>query len=58
MKLIGPFKQLITMDKLPLKGPLNDDLLEVIEHAGILINNSSIKAIGDYEFLKSKFDGQ
>jgi imidazolonepropionase len=33
-KLIGPFRQLLTMDKLQIKGALPDDVLEIIEDAG------------------------
>jgi hypothetical protein len=30
--LIGPFTQILTMDNLPVAGPLTDDLLEVVEN--------------------------
>lgn len=50
-KLIGPFKQLVTMANLPLKGALSDDELTVIENAGILIENGLIKKIGHFKTL-------
>lgn len=44
-KLIGPFKQLIPMTGLSLKGAISDNQLTVMEDVGILIENSIIKAI-------------
>ena len=55
MKLIGPFKQIITLANLPLRGKLSDSQLEIIENGGILIKNGFIEEIGDLEHLKSKF---
>ena len=52
MKLIGPFKQILTLNNLPLRGKLSDEQLEIIENGGILINNNNlIEAIGDFEEL-------
>jgi imidazolonepropionase len=51
--LIGPFAQAITMDNLPAKGPLSDDHLQIIEHAGILVNGEVIEAVGTFRELKS-----
>ncbi len=54
MKLIGPFKQIVTLANLPLRGKLSDTQLEIIENGGILINdNHLIEEIGNYEELKS-----
>jgi imidazolonepropionase len=53
LKLIGPFSQLLTMDGLPNKGPLSDDQLEIVDHAGILINNGVIEAVGTFREMKS-----
>lgn len=55
MKLIGPFKQIVTLANLPLRGKLSDNQLEIIENGGILIKNGFIEEIGDLEHLKSKF---
>jgi imidazolonepropionase len=52
LKLTGPFSQLVTMDGLPARGPINDDQLQIIENAGILIKGSFIEAIGPYSDLK------
>lgn len=53
LKLIGPFTQAVTMDNLPLKGPLSDDQLGIISQAGILVNGDRIEAIGPFRELKS-----
>lgn len=55
LKLIGPFKQLLPMTGLPLKGALSDEQLVVLEDAGIVIEGDLIKEIGDFQELKTKF---
>ncbi|MHA6696413.1 imidazolonepropionase [Chryseobacterium sp. A321] len=54
MKLIGPFKQIITLRGLPLRGAIADQSLEVLSDAGILIDNGVIKKLGDFELLKKE----
>lgn len=54
MKLIGPFKQVVTLANLPLRGKLSDDQLEIIVDGGILINQDKIQQIGNFEILKSE----
>ncbi|WP_326981086.1 imidazolonepropionase [Chryseobacterium sp. MYb264] len=54
MKLIGPFKQVVTLANLPLRGKLSDEQLEVIVDGGILINQDKIQQIGNFEILKSE----
>ena len=49
--LFGPFRQLITMDNLPLKGPISDTSLEILENCGILVLDGKIKEIASYEKL-------
>ena len=52
MKLIGPFKQILTLNNLPLRGKISDKQLEIIENGGILINNENrIEEIGNYEVI-------
>jgi imidazolonepropionase len=53
LKLIGPFKQLITMDNMLPKGPLADNQLEIIGNAGILVNGELIEAVGEFRQLHS-----
>ncbi len=55
MKLIGPFKQIVTLCNLPLRGKLSDEQLEIIENGGILIKDEKIEEIGDFEQLKTDF---
>ena len=43
MKLIGPFKQIVTLRNLPLRGKLSDEQLEIIENGGILIKDEKIE---------------
>lgn len=57
LKLIGPITQLLTLDKLPLKGALKDEQLEVISEAGILIEGEKILQVGNWERLKKEFPG-
>ncbi|SIP97331.1 imidazolonepropionase [Chryseobacterium sp. RU37D] len=54
MKLIGPFKQVVTLANLPLRGKLSDEQLEIIADGGILINENKIQKIGNFETLKSE----
>ena len=54
MKLIGPFKQVVTLANLPLRGKLSDEQLEIIVDGGILINEKTIQKIGNFETLKSE----
>ncbi|PJJ68161.1 imidazolonepropionase [Chryseobacterium geocarposphaerae] len=54
MKLIGPFKQVITLANLPLRGKLSDEQLEIITDGGILVNNDKIRQLGNFETLKSE----
>ena len=56
MKLIGPFKQIIPMTGLSLKGAISDNQLRVINDGGILIEGEKIHAIG--EFAKMIADAQ
>ena len=50
-KLIGPFKQLIPMTGLSLKGAIADRQLTILENAGILIKGGYILAIASFEDL-------
>ncbi|UHO38782.1 imidazolonepropionase [Chryseobacterium capnotolerans] len=54
MKLIGPFKQVVTLANLPLRGKLADEQLEIIVDGGILVENGTIQRIGDFETLKNE----
>ena len=53
MKLIGPFKQIVTLANLSLRGKLSDEQLEIIVDGGILIDQSKILKVANFEDLKS-----
>lgn len=52
--LAGPFRELVTMQALPLKGALKDSALRVIRNGGILWNDGRIEAVGDFEMLAAR----
>ncbi len=54
MKLIGPFKQIITLANIPLKGPIKDENLQIITNGGILINQDTIVALDDFFALQKQ----
>ncbi|WP_080776716.1 imidazolonepropionase [Chryseobacterium phocaeense] len=53
MKLIGPFKQIVTLSNLPLRGKLSDEQLQIIADGGIVVNDGKIHGVGDFDALKS-----
>lgn len=55
MKLIGPFCQIVTMRKLPLRGPLKDEQLEIIGRGGILIEGDTIVDVAEYDILERNY---
>lgn len=54
LKLIGPFKQVITMANLPLKGALSDNQLNILEDAAIIVEDGKIKRIDSFIVLLSE----
>src|ERR1700743_3665613 len=54
-KLIGPFKQILTLADLPLKGSLHDDQLEIITNGGVLTENGLIKAVRKFDDLRRQY---
>ncbi len=53
LRLLGPFKQAVTMDGLSVKGVLADEKFPVISNAGILVKDGMIEAVGDFREMKS-----
>ncbi|MBU2527200.1 MAG: imidazolonepropionase [Bacteroidetes bacterium] len=51
-RFFGPFSQLISLSNLPLKGKLEEDNLEIISHAGILVCDGKIKKTGPFDSLQ------
>lgn len=54
--MIGPFKQIVTMNGLPLKGSLKDEQLEIIENGAILLQNVIILKVGKFDVLSALRD--
>ncbi|MEM8895660.1 MAG: imidazolonepropionase [Bacteroidota bacterium] len=52
--LYGPFEQVLTLDGLPIKGPLSDDQLQIVEKGGIIVENGVILEIGPFERLRRR----
>lgn len=57
MKLIGPFKQVVTLANLPLRGKLSDEQLEIIVDGGIVVDQNVIQKIGNFDALRSENPG-
>jgi imidazolonepropionase len=55
MELIGPISQLVTLQDLPLRGPISDNALVVISNAGIAIENGTIFAVDNWDSLVTRF---
>jgi len=58
MKLIGPFKQIITLRNIDLKGPVGDEALEIIKDGGIIVNDKTIVALGDFESIFKQYKSE
>lgn len=56
IKIIGPFKQVITMTNLPLKGALVDEQLELIQNGAIAIHqNGVIEEVDSFDTIRKKY---
>lgn len=53
--LLGPFRQVLPMTNLPLKGPLSDSQLPLLQEAAVVIEGDKIVAVGPYTLLRNKF---
>ncbi|MBO6522793.1 MAG: imidazolonepropionase [Balneolaceae bacterium] len=53
--LYGPFTQLLTMEGLPLHGPLKDEELQVQRNQGVLVNAGVISEVDMYDTLAQKY---
>ncbi len=54
--LIGPFTQLLPMTGITVNGALKDEQLLVIENGGIIVENNTIIAVGQYKDLVKQID--
>ena len=50
-RLIGPFSQVLTLEGFPIKGPIRDEALSPIKHAGVRISDGKIQSVGPFEKL-------
>ena len=55
LKIYGPFKELLTLESLPLKGPIRDDELEIKQHHAILVEGELIREIGSYSAILNRY---
>lgn len=55
MKIIGPFRQIVTLADLPLRGKLSDHQLEIIENGGILVDAGKVVETTSYKTLMTRY---
>ncbi len=53
--VIGPFSQVLTLSKLPLRGALSDEQLEIITDAGLVIKDDKIVKVGSFNDLLIRY---
>lgn len=53
--VIGPFSQVLTLSKLPLRGALSDEQLEIITDAGLIIKDDKIVKVGSFNDLLIRY---
>lgn len=54
LKLVGPFKEVITLREAPLKGALGDEVLAIVKNGGILLEDEKIVKVGPFQDLSSQ----
>ncbi|MEQ9466266.1 MAG: imidazolonepropionase [Ekhidna sp.] len=55
-KLIGPFKEAITLENTPMKGPLNDESLDLLTNVGVLVDGEKIIKTGSFDEMRKEAD--
>ncbi len=58
VKLVGPFRQILTMSNMPIKGPIDDSQLSIIEEGGILIAGNTIMDVAAFDQLQQQWGEQ
>lgn len=53
--IYGPFKQLLTLEGLPVHGPVNDDELEPQPEKAVIVEGGKVKEIGRFDHLSEKY---
>lgn len=56
LKLIGPFKEIVTLENTPVKGAINDESLDLVNNSGVLIDGEKILKIGSFDALRKEAD--
>ena len=55
MKIIGPFKQILTLSNIPYKGAVKDEQLEILTDATLVVKDGKIEDIGEWSTIKEKY---
>lgn len=55
LKLLGPFKELLTLSNMPLKGAIKDEQLTIMQNGGIVIQDDRIYDVGSYNTLLNRY---
>ena len=55
MKIIGPFKQILTLSNIPYKGAVKDEQLEILTDAALVVKDGKIEDIGEWSTIKEKY---
>lgn len=55
MKIIGPFKQILTLSNIPYKGAVKDEQLEILTDATLVVKDGKIEDIGKWLTIKEKY---
>ncbi|WP_367209450.1 imidazolonepropionase [Sphingobacterium sp. R2] len=58
VKLVGPFRQILTMSNMPIKGPVDDSQLSIIDEGGILIAGNTIMDVAAFDQLLQQWGQQ
>lgn len=55
MKIIGPFKQILTLSNIPYKGAVKDEQLEILTDATLVVKDGKIEDVGEWSTIKEKY---
>src|SRR5690625_5917022 len=55
MKIIGPFKQILTLSNIPYKGAVKDEQLEILTDAALVVKDGKIEDVGEWSTIKEKY---
>lgn len=55
MKILGIFKQILTLVNLPDKGAIKDEQLQIIENGAVVISEGRIVAVGTFEQISKDY---